>query len=53
MKRLTQLLGGLWLLTLAGLLQANPAYLVDSQWLEDRIDDPNLVILEVRYYPHR
>ena len=43
----------LCLLALAGLAMAGPAYLVDSMWLEDRIDDPNLVILEVRYYPHR
>ena len=44
---------GLLLLTLTTLAQANPAYLVDSEWLEERINDPGLVILEVRYYPHR
>ncbi|HHI82595.1 MAG TPA: sulfurtransferase [Rhizobiales bacterium] len=32
---------------------AAPAFLVDSEWLEGHIDDPKLVILEVRYYPHR
>ena len=28
-------------------------FLVDTQWLEEHIDDSNLVILEVRYHPHR
>ncbi|MEG3619692.1 rhodanese-like domain-containing protein [Magnetovibrio sp. PR-2] len=27
--------------------------LVDTDWLEQHIDDDNLVILEVRYHPHR
>ena len=30
-----------------------PAFLVDSVWLEDHIDDPSLGLLEVRYYPNR
>ncbi len=30
-----------------------PGFLVDSDWLEARLDDPKLVLLEVRYYPHR
>lgn len=30
-----------------------PAFLVDSTWLEDHLDDPSLVLLEVRYYPNR
>ena len=30
-----------------------PAYFVDSDWLSERIDDENLVVLEVRYHPHR
>jgi thiosulfate/3-mercaptopyruvate sulfurtransferase len=30
-----------------------PDFLVDSSWLEDHIDDPSLVLLEVRYYPSR
>lgn len=33
--------------------RAEPRFLVDATWLEERIDDPNLVILEVRYHPHR
>ncbi len=28
-------------------------FLVDADWLEAHQDDPGLVILEVRYYPHR
>lgn len=30
-----------------------PSFLVSSEWLEEHIDDDNLVILEVRYHPHR
>jgi thiosulfate/3-mercaptopyruvate sulfurtransferase len=33
--------------------QATPAALVDGDWLAERIDDENLVVLEVRYHPHR
>ncbi len=32
---------------------ASPDFLVDAAWLEQHIDDHNLVILEVRYHPHR
>ena len=32
---------------------AAPAYLVDADWLAEHIDDDNLVVLEVRYHPHR
>jgi len=28
-------------------------FLVDAGWLEEHLDDKKLVILEVRYYPHR
>ncbi|QFY89372.1 sulfurtransferase [Magnetovirga frankeli] len=28
-------------------------FLVDADWLSERIDDDKLVILEVRYHPHR
>ena len=28
-------------------------FLVDSEWLEAHISDPDLVILETRYHPHR
>ncbi len=32
---------------------AEPDFLVDSDWLADHIEDQNLVVLEVRYHPHR
>lgn len=32
---------------------ARPDFLVDADWLAEHIDDDNLVILEVRYHPHR
>ncbi|RMG54642.1 MAG: sulfurtransferase [Gammaproteobacteria bacterium] len=32
---------------------AAPSFLVDADWLAEHKNDPNLVILEVRYYPHR
>lgn len=32
---------------------ATPGFLVDSDWLAEHIDDDKLVILEVRYHPHR
>lgn len=32
---------------------AGREFLVDADWLSDHIDDPNLVVLEVRYHPHR
>jgi len=39
--------------TLPALAQDGPDFLIESEWLEEHIDDENLVILEVRYYPHR
>lgn len=46
-----------WLLGLVFLMPclslAEPAYLVDSDWLAEHIEDDNLTILEVRYHPHR
>ncbi len=42
------------LLVLSAIAHAErPGFLVDSVWLEDHIDDPSLVLLEVRYYPNR
>jgi thiosulfate/3-mercaptopyruvate sulfurtransferase len=32
---------------------STPSYLVDSDWLAERISDENLIVLEVRYHPHR
>jgi len=45
------LLLGLTLLPLAVL--AAPAFLVDADWLADHLDDDGLIVLEVRYHPHR
>ena len=41
------------LYTFAATIQAQPDFLIDSEWLADHIDDENLVVLEVRYHPHR
>ena len=32
---------------------AAPDFLVDAAWLEGRLKDPKVVVLEVRYFPHR
>lgn len=37
----------------AAAAHAGPAYLVDADWLAEHIEDDNLVVLEVRYHPHR
>lgn len=34
-------------------LAEKPGFIVDAEWLEKHIDDPDLVVLEVRYHPHR
>ncbi|WP_419650609.1 sulfurtransferase [Thiolapillus sp.] len=41
----------LWLAIPAA--QASPEFMIDSDWLSEHKEDKNLVILEVRYYPHR
>ncbi|MFN6960999.1 MAG: sulfurtransferase [Rhodocyclaceae bacterium] len=43
------------LLAFTGGVQAadKPEFLVDADWLAERLDDPKLVVLEVRYHPHR
>ncbi len=40
---------------LAGIGHAadKPDFLVDADWLAERLKDPKLVVLEVRYHPHR
>jgi len=40
-------------LLLAGPVSAAHDFLVDATWLEQHIDKPNTVVLEVRYHPHR
>ncbi|MBI4753972.1 MAG: sulfurtransferase [Betaproteobacteria bacterium] len=45
---------GVLLWALASLAHAAaPEFLVDANWLEGRLKDPKLVVLEVRYFPHR
>lgn len=44
---------GLLLFFAAGATSAAPEFLVDAEWLEQHIRDPKLVVLEVRYHPHR
>lgn len=44
----------LWLLTLAAPALADRSFLVDADWLAaEKAKNPKLVILEVRYHPHR
>lgn len=44
---------GVFLVLISQLAYANRDFLVDTDWLSERIEQPNLVILEVRYHPHR
>ncbi len=32
---------------------AAPDFLVDADWLADQIDDEDVIVIEVRYHPHR
>lgn len=41
------------LCSMTALAADRPAVLVDADWLDSKLDDPKLVVLEVRYYPHR
>lgn len=41
------------LITVTAYAQARPDFLVDADWLAERLHDPKLVVLEVRYHPHR
>jgi thiosulfate/3-mercaptopyruvate sulfurtransferase len=47
------LLAGLLAFASGSALAAKADFLVDAGWLEQHINDPDLVLLEVRYYPHR
>jgi thiosulfate/3-mercaptopyruvate sulfurtransferase len=40
-------------LLIPALALAEPDFLVDADWLAEHIDDDELVVLEVRYHPHR
>ena len=37
----------------AGPAMAARDFLVDAAWLEEHVDDPTTIVLEVRYHPHR
>ena len=41
------------LFVLPALSWAEPAYIFESDWLSEHIDDENLIVIEVRYHPHR
>ncbi|MFN3595230.1 MAG: rhodanese-like domain-containing protein [Thiobacillaceae bacterium] len=44
----------LWLLSLAAPALADRSFLVDADWLAaEKAKNPKLLILEVRYHPHR
>ncbi len=47
------LLVSLLLWGLCSVASARPGFLVDADWLAEHIDDDHLVVLEVRYHPHR
>lgn len=42
-----------WLVSGLAMAGEVPDFLVDSDWLAGHIKDPGLVVLEVRYHPHR
>ena len=48
-----KILLSLLLWSLCSVAYARPDFLVDADWLAEHIDDENLVVLEVRYHPHR
>ena len=50
---LKRTLFALVLLLAATAVHATADFLVDAEWLEQHIKDPKLVVLEVRYHPHR
>ncbi len=46
----------LWLLSVpmvTAYAADKPDFLIDADWLAERLKDPKLVVLEVRYHPHR
>lgn len=53
-RLLSPWLAALLLLALPALpALAAPAFLVDSDWLAEHLEDEGLIVLEVRYHPHR
>lgn len=55
MNKLYSLLLGvvLNLIVPAAFAADRPDFLVDADWVAERLKDPKLVVLEVRYHPHR
>jgi len=53
MKRILVVLALLFVTCAPVFAAETPSFLASSEWLEEHIDDDNLVVLEVRYYPHR
>lgn len=53
MHKLFALLLSLFLTMAAAQAADKPDFLVDADWLAERSQDPKLVVLEVRYHPHR
>ena len=41
------------LLLLPRRVLAEPAYLINADWLSEHIEDENLLILGIRHHPHR
>lgn len=52
MKRLFAFCVALLCSTVA-LAGGKPDFLVDADWLAGKLEDPKLIVLEVRYHPHR
>ncbi len=50
---LNRLLALVLLVGLSDLALAQSGFLVDADWLAGHIEDDNLIVLEVRYHPHR
>lgn len=52
-KKITRIAMLLLLLSTVFPALAERGFLVDASWLEEHINDSNMVVLEVRYHPHR
>jgi len=53
MKKVLAILALLFVASFPVAAAETPSFLASSEWLEEHIEDENLVVLEVRYYPHR
>lgn len=50
---LARVIGALIFVASGQAFAAAPDFLVDATWLEGKLSDPKVVVLEVRYHPHR